>query len=170
MPAANIWRTCRCSPSTASTERTTSLSWRMCRASSEVRQGALKDCHLQTHAVDDWKQSILTCWVKSYLINFDEVRKPWSHVLPKSYLWLMTSCSLSWQWWAFSHSPHLIRAHWLHHQACGRLPLPKGLPGGPGLPGVSLYAVRQAQLGPAVHSRAVSTALPHSPALAVPAK
>ncbi len=35
-PAGNTWRTCHCCPNTVNFERTTSLSWKMCHASSEV--------------------------------------------------------------------------------------------------------------------------------------
>lgn len=44
-PAGNTWRTFRCCPNTATSGRTTSLSWRMCRASSGV--GFLRGTKIQ---------------------------------------------------------------------------------------------------------------------------
>lgn len=51
---------------------------------------------------------------------------------------------------------HLLRTHWIYHQACGRLSVPTRLPCWFSLPCFPLYPVCAAQHRPLIHPRAVS--------------
>lgn len=65
-PVASTWRTCLCCPNTVNVGRTTSLSWKMCHASSGVGCKILNEIWL-LFQVHKWK---LVTWCKNSYVSF----------------------------------------------------------------------------------------------------